>query len=67
MQIRRTVQVFSQPKTLNLISSVVKLRFFGGLIVDETGGVLKISAITIMRDWNTAKASPYRELTATAP
>jgi RNA polymerase sigma-70 factor, ECF subfamily len=47
-------------------SQVVELRFFGGLSVEETAAVLKISAITVMRDWNTAKAWLYRELTATS-
>src|ERR1019366_2512825 len=41
---------------------VVELRFFGGLSVDETAEVLKVSAVTVMRDWNTAKAWLYREL-----
>lgn len=42
---------------------VVELRFFGGLSVEETAEVLKISAVTVMRDWNTAKLWLYRELT----
>jgi RNA polymerase sigma-70 factor, ECF subfamily len=41
---------------------VVEMRFFGGLSVDETAEVLKISAVTVMRDWSTAKAWLYREL-----
>jgi RNA polymerase sigma-70 factor, ECF subfamily len=41
---------------------VVEMRFFGGLSVEETAEVLKISAVTIMRDWSTAKAWLYREL-----
>jgi RNA polymerase sigma factor (TIGR02999 family) len=41
---------------------VVEMRFFGGLSVEETAEVLKVSAITVMRDWNTAKAWLYREL-----
>jgi DNA-directed RNA polymerase specialized sigma24 family protein len=42
---------------------VVEMRFFGGLSVEETAEVLKVSPITVMRDWNTAKAWLYRELT----
>ena len=42
---------------------VVELRFFGGLSVDETAEVLRVSAITVMREWKTAKAWLYRELT----
>ena len=43
---------------------VVELRFFGGLSVDETAEVLKISAPTVMRDWKLAKAWLMRELAA---
>ena len=42
---------------------VVEMRFFGGLSVEETAEVLKVSPVTVMRDWNTAKAWLYRELT----
>ncbi len=41
---------------------VVEMRFFGGLNVEETAGVLKVSTATVMRDWSTAKAWLYREL-----
>jgi len=41
---------------------VVELRFFGGLSVEETGEVLHISSITVMRDWTTARAWLYREM-----
>jgi RNA polymerase sigma-70 factor (ECF subfamily) len=37
-------------------SQVVELRFFGGLSVEETAEVLKISSETVMRDWKFAKA-----------
>ena len=37
-------------------SRVVELRFFGGLSVDETASVLKVSPDTVMRDWRLAKA-----------
>jgi RNA polymerase sigma factor (TIGR02999 family) len=42
---------------------VVEMRFFGGLSVEETAEVLKVSSVTVMRDWSTAKAWLYRELT----
>jgi RNA polymerase sigma-70 factor, ECF subfamily len=45
---------------------VVEMRFFAGLTVEETAEVLKISAVTVMRDWNTAKAWLYRELKGSA-
>lgn len=41
---------------------VVELRFFGGLSVEETGEVLSVSPVTVMRDWNTARAWLYREM-----
>lgn len=41
---------------------VVELRFFGGLSVEETAEALKVSPMTVMRDWNTAKAWLYREI-----
>jgi RNA polymerase sigma-70 factor, ECF subfamily len=43
-------------------AKVVELRFFGGLSVEETAEVLKVSAITVMRDWSTARTWLYREL-----
>jgi len=45
-------------------AQVVEMRFFGGLDVNETANVLKISPATVMRDWSTAKAWLYRELAA---
>jgi RNA polymerase sigma-70 factor, ECF subfamily len=35
---------------------IVELRYFSGLSVEETAEALGISPITVMRDWNTAKA-----------
>ena len=43
-------------------SQVVELRYFGGLSVEETAEVLKVSAVTVMRDWSMAKAWLYRAL-----
>lgn len=43
-------------------SQIVELRFFGGLSVEETAEVMKLAPITIMREWNKAKAWLYREL-----
>ncbi len=42
---------------------VVEMRFFGGLSVDETAEVLKVSTVTVKRDWRAARAWLYRELT----
>ena len=46
-------------------AQIVELRFFGGLSVEETAEVLKVAPITIMREWNKAKAWLYRELNKT--
>ena len=42
---------------------VVEMRFFGGLSVDETAMVLKVSPVTVRRDWSSAKIWLYRSLT----
>jgi RNA polymerase sigma factor (TIGR02999 family) len=41
---------------------VVEMRFFGGLNAEETAEVLKVSTVTVKRDWRAAKAWLYREL-----
>jgi RNA polymerase sigma factor (TIGR02999 family) len=41
---------------------VVELRFFGGLSVDETAAVVKVSPQSVLRDWKLAKAWLMREL-----
>ncbi len=35
--------------------SVIELRYFGGLNVEETAEVLKISAQSVMRDWKSGE------------
>jgi RNA polymerase sigma factor (TIGR02999 family) len=44
-------------------SQVVELRFFGGLSIEETAEVLKVSPGTVRRDWSLARAWLHRELT----
>jgi RNA polymerase sigma-70 factor, ECF subfamily len=43
-------------------SRVVEMRFFGGLTVQESAEVLKVSQDTVMRDWKMAKVWLLREL-----
>jgi RNA polymerase sigma-70 factor, ECF subfamily len=43
-------------------AQVVELRYFGGLTVEETGHVLKMSPQSVMRDWKLARAWLAREL-----
>jgi RNA polymerase sigma factor (TIGR02999 family) len=48
-------------------SRVVELRFFGGLTVEETAGVLDVSPETIMRDWKVARAWLFKQLNPAPP
>ena len=41
---------------------IVELKFFGGLSVEETAEVIKVAPITVMREWQKAKAWLSREL-----
>jgi RNA polymerase sigma factor (TIGR02999 family) len=43
---------------------VVEMRFFGGLSVEETAEVLKVSPITVKREWRAARTWLYREMTS---
>lgn len=43
-------------------SRIVELRFFGGLTAEETAEVLGISARTVHREWDLARAWLFREL-----
>jgi len=47
-------------------AKVVELRFFGGLSVEETAEVLKLSPQSVMRDWKLARAWLAREIAQTA-
>ena len=42
---------------------IVELRFFGGLTIQETAEVMKISHATVEREWKMARAFLKRELT----
>ena len=43
-------------------SQIVEMRFFGGLTVEETAEVLKVSARTIKREWAMAKAWLFQRM-----
>jgi RNA polymerase sigma-70 factor, ECF subfamily len=45
---------------------VVEMRFFGGLSVEETAEVLRVSPDTVARDWKLAKAWLLREMSGKA-
>jgi RNA polymerase sigma-70 factor, ECF subfamily len=44
---------------------IVELKFFGGLSVDEIAEVIGVSAVTVMREWQKAKAWLYLQLNRT--
>jgi RNA polymerase sigma factor (TIGR02999 family) len=43
-------------------SHIAELRFFGGLSLEETGRLLQVSAKTVERDWQAARAWLFRAL-----
>src|SRR2546427_2771118 len=43
---------------------IIELRFFAGLSIEETAEALNISPATVKRDWSTARAWLYREMTS---
>lgn len=45
-------------------AQIVELRFFGGLSVEETAAVVKVSSDTVMRDWKLARAWLLTELSS---
>jgi RNA polymerase sigma factor (TIGR02999 family) len=45
-------------------AQVVELRYFGGLKQEEIADVLKVSSVTVQRDWVFARAWLYNELQA---
>ncbi len=45
---------------------VVELRHFGGLSLEETAKVLKVTTRTVLRDWETARAWLYQQLQGSA-
>jgi RNA polymerase sigma factor (TIGR02999 family) len=44
-------------------SRIVELRFFAGLSIEETAEVMDLSPASIKREWNTARAWLFREMT----
>ncbi len=65
----RPTDVVALDEALNRLAEIdsqqahlVELRFFGGLSIDETAGVLDVSPATVKRNWSVAKAWLAREL-----
>jgi RNA polymerase sigma factor (TIGR02999 family) len=71
---RKDLDVIALDDALNALAQfdarkaqVVELRFFAGLNFDEIAEVLKISAVTVSRDWSTARAWLHREMSRESP
>lgn len=47
-------------------SQIVELRFFGGLSIEETAQVMKISPATTKREWSTARLWLHNAMTGSA-
>ena len=45
-------------------SKIIELRYFGGLTIEETAEVLKISPATVKREWVFARAWLYQKMSA---
>src|SRR5216110_3183006 len=67
---REVVELHEALEQLSALDSrkaqIVELKYFGGLNYDEIAEVLKISRITVRRDWEFAKVWLYTELRNTA-
>lgn len=48
-------------------SRIVELRYFGGLTIEETAEVMKLSPATIKREWAMARAWLHQALTSREP
>lgn len=66
---QQSVELLALDEALQKLSAVderkgrvVELRYFGGLSVKETAEVLNVSAITVARDWDMARAWLAREM-----
>lgn len=69
MNLQRANELVALDDALNLLatldmrkSRIIELRFFGGLSIAETAEALKISPITVTREWRSAKAWLRREM-----
>jgi RNA polymerase sigma factor (sigma-70 family) len=49
------------------LATVVECRYFGGMSEEEVAGSLGVTARTVRRDWQKARAFLYRELAGEGP
>jgi RNA polymerase sigma-70 factor, ECF subfamily len=68
-EVGRSAELVSLDDALNALAEidprkarVIELRFFGGLSVEETAGVLGISPQSVLRDWKLARVWLKREM-----
>jgi len=68
-EVSRSAELIALDDALNALSEidprkarVIELRFFGGLSVDETAGVLGMSPQSVLRDWKLARVWLTREM-----
>jgi RNA polymerase sigma factor (TIGR02999 family) len=66
---RREAEIIALDDALNTLAEMdarkcllVELRYFGGLSVEETAEVMRLSPRTVLREWQAARAWLYREL-----
>lgn len=66
---KRADELVALDEALNILaamdkrkSQIIELRFFGGLSIEETAEAMKISPITVTREWRSAKAWLRREM-----
>lgn len=66
---QQDLELLAVDEALNDLSAVepqqariVDLRFFGGLSIEETAGMLGISPATVKRDWNVARTWLHRRI-----
>jgi len=70
---RRDVDLEALDEALGRLSSmdeqqgrIIELRFFAGLSIEDTAECLQVSAATVKRDWNVARAWLFREMAGSA-
>jgi RNA polymerase sigma factor (TIGR02999 family) len=70
----RDLEILALEEALSELASLdpdkarlVELRYFGGLSLEETADVLRVSESTVTREWRMAKAWLFRRITGASP